>query len=345
MNNQRNKKVVIGLSGGVDSSVAALLLMEQGFECVGVHVKTWDTDDGEAEKVSRYLSIPYMEVDMRKQFDESIVEYFTRSYESGQTPNPCIVCNPTIKWRALLSAANSVGAEFVATGHYAKIARTDEDRLALVLDRDNQKDQTYMLYRLTQDMLKRTLFPCGELQKTEIRDIAAKAGLFTSDKPDSQDICFINGDYRDFLKQAGIDEGQGNFVDEQGKVLGPHRGIIHFTTGQRKGLGIALGKTMTVINIDPVTKNVTLSADDFRGFNNFRVCDINYMGLSKIEDGTVISVKTRYSSKLASVKVSNEPQGLYCELSMPQSAISPGQSAVFYKDDLVAGGGIIYSLK
>ena len=256
-------RVVVGMSGGVDSSVAAYLLKEQGYDVIGVTMQIWQEEDAcsveenggccglsaveDARRVAAALDIPYYVMNFKKEFREHVIDYFTEEYLNGRTPNPCIACNRYVKWEALLSRSLSIGADYIATGHYARIEKLPNGRYALRRSATLAKDQTYALYNLTQEQLKRTLMPVGAYSKDEIRSIAEKIGLLVADKPDSQDICFVpDGDYASFIEETvrektGRELPAGNFVTPDGRVLGRHRGIVHYTVGQRKGLGLALG--------------------------------------------------------------------------------------------------------
>ncbi len=350
------KKVVVGLSGGVDSSVAVHLLKEQGYECIGVTMRVWQPKTKEAleaiEKteedalnVAKHFGIEHHIVDFREKFDYDIMRYFTEEYLAGRTPNPCTICNNRVKWEALMSAADEYGADKVATGHYARVVELPNGRYSLMKTPTAIKDQTYALYRLTQKQLARTIMPVGEYTKDEIRAMAKQAGLLVADKPDSQEICFIpDNDYAGFIREYTKKEIlPGNFVDIKGNVIGKHKGIIHYTVGQRKGLGIALGKPSFVVDIRPQTNEVVIGTNEDVFSDVLYADSVNYMGIEDIpEEGIELIAKIRYAHKGAVCRVNKEKNGVIkCEFKEPQRAITPGQSVVLYKDNFVALGGII----
>lgn len=350
-----NKKVVIGMSGGVDSSVAAFLLKKQGYEVIGVTMKMWQEDGKscpalelvveDAKKVADLLEIPHYVADFRDGFKEHVVDDFVSEYLHGRTPNPCIVCNRFVKWEMLLEFADKMGADYIATGHYARIDKMPNGRYAVKTSVTANKDQTYALYRLTQEQLARTLMPVGEYEKQEIRGIAKEIGISVADKPDSQEICFIpDNDYASFIhRQAGdaVPKG-GNFVKTDGSVIGPHQGIIHYTIGQRKGLNLAMGHPVFVTEIRPDTKEVVIGeAEDV--FSTVVICDrINFMGLADLEEPYRAMAKIRYSHKgsMATLERFGEDK-IRCTFDEPVRAVTPGQAVVFYEDGYVLGGGTI----
>ena len=352
------KKVIVGMSGGVDSAVAALLLKEAGYEVVGLTLRTWVSSTGEesrcceidsARAVCRKIKIPYYTLNCLQDFEEKITQPFVRCYCNGMTPNPCVLCNRLIKWQHLLHMADILGAEYVATGHYARILPVKNGRLTVQQAAFGEKDQSYMLYRLTQEQLARTLMPLGRFSKKEVREIASQAGLPDAQKPDSQEICFVTGgrSYADYIQEnADISlPGEGNFIDENGKVLGRHKGIIHYTVGQRKGLGLALGTPAYVKKICAETNEVMLGKEEAL-FSRVVLCeDLNYMSIPELQEGEGIdaTVKIRYhhkGEKATVVKDGND--GARILFDIPVKAATPGQSAVFYDENrCIIGGGII----
>lgn len=355
-------KVCIGLSGGVDSSVAAHLLLEKGYDLIGCTMRTFDTERADKERedagaVAESLGIPFYVVDYRERFKRDVIDYFAYEYTHGRTPNPCIICNRKVKWEALMSCAAEHGAVMVATGHYAGIEKDEATgRYAVRKAVTAAKDQSYALYNLKQDQLAATLFPVGGFSKDEIRDIAEKTGLFTADKPDSQEICFIpDKDYAGFIsKQLGIKTDiPGDYVDENGNILGRHSGIVNYTIGQRKGLGIALGKRTFVKEIRPLKNEVVLADADSVWTNSLRFTDFNgqLADASMMSEGVTADVKIRYSDKgsegiIRRAEGSGKGDKEVYEISFntPVRAVTPGQAAVLYdKKGRILGGGIICS--
>ena len=343
-------KVVIGMSGGVDSSVAAALLKEQGHEVIGVTMVTWDGGEvvsgavDDARKVADELGVPYHVLDFKKQFKCNVMDYFTDEYVHGRTPNPCIVCNRYVKWEALLEEGKKFGAEYVATGHYANIVKLDNGRYTLKRADNLAKDQTYALYNLTQDQLERTMMPVGQFTKEEIRAKAESMGISVADKPDSQDICFIpDGDYASFVRaNADAEIKEGNFITPDGKVVGKHKGIIHYTVGQRKGLGVALGYPAFVIEIRPETNEVVIGSKEESMIKSFKVNRLNFMAVEDITEPMHLFVKIRYNHKgtYCTVERTGEDE-LTCTFDNLEKAVTPGQAAVFYDNDVIVGGGTI----
>lgn len=349
-----NRTVVIGMSGGVDSSAAAYLLKADGYMVRGVHMVTrpmdvrQEAEIRDARRVCERLDIPFDMVDFTRVFQERVIDSFIRAYLRGETPNPCVVCNRTVKWEALLSYADATGAQYVATGHYAQIARAENGRWTLRMVNGGVKDQTYALWNLTQEQLGHTLMPVSAYTKAEIRRIAAEIGLDVADKPDSQDICFIpDGDYIGFLRRCGAGDGKkGQFVSLTGEKLGEHLGICHYTIGQRKGLGRSFGKPMYVCSMDPESGDVLLgdNADLFR--SRVTVRDINWMGAGPEQvgaDGLLCLGKIRYNQQAAPCRILLDGDQLTAVFDQPQRAVTPGQSAVFYDDSgcVLAGGNIV----
>ena len=355
------KKVVVGMSGGVDSSVAACLLKEQGYDVIGVTMQIWQEEDPEqveenggccglsavddARRVAWSLGIPYYVMNFRKEFKESVMDYFVDEYLHGHTPNPCIACNRYVKWEALLERSMEIGADFIATGHYARVMQLPNGRYTIQNSVTAAKDQTYALYNLTQEQLSRTLMPVGAYTKDEIRQIAEDHGLEVAKKKDSMEICFIpDNDYAGFIERS-VDHvpGPGNFVDKDGNILGRHKGITHYTVGQRKGLNLAMGRPVFVTEIRPETGEVVIG-DNEDVFSDRLVCgNVNWMAVDGLhgEEKTVMA-KIRYSHKGAPCVIRELPDGtVECRFETAQRAITPGQAVVFYENDYVFGGGTI----
>lgn len=344
-------KVIVGMSGGVDSSVAAYLLKEEGYEVAGVtmQVLPGQAEDSlsaqkDAARVCKELGIPHYVVDFRQEFERDVIGYFVREYAGGRTPNPCIACNRHVKWEALLHRCRGLGADFVATGHYARVARLSNGRYAVRVSVTDEKDQTYALYNLTQKQLARTKMPVGEYAKDEIRDIARRAGIMVADKPDSQEICFIpDQDYAGFIdRETGRTQEPGDFVAKDGTVLGRHKGITHYTVGQRKGLGLAMGKPVFVTEIRPEQNQVVIgSSEDVFGTSLY-AGRLNFMSIAGLKEAREVVAKIRYNHQGAPCTL--EPAGedrALCQFQEPVRAITPGQAVVFYEGDIVVGGGTI----
>ncbi|MCK8058920.1 MULTISPECIES: tRNA 2-thiouridine(34) synthase MnmA [unclassified Fusibacter] len=359
------KKVVIGMSGGVDSTVAAYLLKEQGYEVIGVTMKLWDDPNDEyvenyggccslsavedARRVAASLDIPFYVVNFKAPFKEHVIDYFVDSYEEGETPNPCVMCNKYIKFDKLLQKAKELGAYYVATGHYAKIVHDEEsNRYKLMRSKEMSKDQTYMLTNFTQDQLAHTLMPIGEFEtKEEVRQIAEKLDFVIARKADSQEICFIpDNDYANFLVK-NIEEmvPEGNFVDLDGNVLGRHRGIIYYTVGQRKGLGMTFGKPMYVVAINHVTNDVILGSNDDVFAKGLIAREVNWISFDELNGEMQIAAKIRHTKRESPAVIRPLGNGKYEVIfDEPQRAITPGQAVAFYVGDEVIGGGFIESV-
>ena len=350
------------MSGGVDSSVAAAMLKEKGYEIIGVTMQVWPQDaplpQGEsgccslsavndARRVADILEIPHYVMNFRDEFEEKVIADFIANYMGGRTPNPCIVCNKEIKFKSLLSKARALEADYVATGHYARIDYdTDRGRYLLRKGIDRGKDQSYVLYNLTQEQLGRTLFPLGPFTKDEIRSEADRLGLPVASKPESQEICFIpDDDYRRFIKErVGSKIKPGNFVDREGKVIGRHRGYSNYTIGQRKGLGLALGYPAYVVGIDVEKNTVIIGTEEDIFHRELVVEDNNYIAFERLEGPLQALVKIRYKAEEAPAEIAPLEGGrVKVKFDEPQRAITPGQSAVYYEKDVVLGGGIISS--
>lgn len=348
------------MSGGVDSSVAAWLLKEQGYEVIGVTMQIWQEEaqpqeeDGgccglsaveDARRVAYMLDIPYYVMNFRKEFKKHVMDYFVAEYLRGRTPNPCIACNRYVKWESLLKRSMDIGADYIATGHYARIVRLANGRYTLRCSKTAAKDQTYALYNLTQEQLAHTLMPAGDYTKDEIRAIAQNIGLRTANKPDSQEICFIpDHNYAGFIDRETGNQAppEGNFVTRDGRILGRHKGITHYTIGQRKGLGIALGTPVFVTEIRPHTNEVVLGGNEEVFGNSVCADQLNFMSVPDLEGEMEVTAKIRYSHKGAPCTIRKvERDKALCEFTEPVRAITPGQAVVFYQGDLVVGGGCI----
>lgn len=354
------RTVVVGMSGGVDSSVAAYLLKKQGYQVIGVTMQIWQDEEeavleenggccglsavDDARRVANRLDIPYYVMNFKSEFKEKVIDYFVDEYAHGRTPNPCIACNRYVKWEALLERSLSIGAEYIATGHYARVVCLENGRYALKRSATLAKDQTYALYNLTQEQLKRTLMPVGEYTKDEIREIAKECELLVADKPDSQDICFVpDGDYASYIEQtAGITMNPGNFVDASGNVLGTHKGIVHYTVGQRKGLGLALGYPAFVTEIRPDTNEIVIGTKEDSIVRVVHANQINFMSVATITEPVRVFAKIRYNHRgaWATLEKTGEDE-VVCTFDEPQGAPAPGQALVFYDGDIVMGGGSI----
>lgn len=353
------EKIVVGMSGGVDSSVVAYLLKKEGYEVIGVTMQMWSEEGkdstqvavADAKRVAAYLGIEHHVLDFREPFYECVVKDFMDEYFACRTPNPCILCNRHMKWSALLKWAQERGIERIATGHYANVLLLKNGRYAVAASDSSAKDQTYALYRLTQSQLAGTKMPLGKYKKEEIRAIAAESGIPVAQKPDSQDICFIpDGDYVSFIERNGNREyaKEGNFVDLQGNVVGKHKGLIHYTIGQRKGLNLAMGEPVFVVELRPETNEVVIGKNEDVFAMGLVADRVNYMGVADFKNPVRCIAKIRYAHKGAACEVVDLPDGKIKVLfEEPQRAITPGQSVVFYGideqsgKDIVLGGGII----
>ena len=352
---------MLGMSGGVDSSVAAYLLKEQGYEVIGVTMKLWQEDDEDlieveggccslsavedARRVANKIGIPFYVMNFKDAFKEKVIDYFVKEYTKGRTPNPCIACNKYIKSGEFFKKALDLGCDYIATGHYAKIEYDEKTkRFALRKSITEAKDQTYALYNMNQFELEHTLMPLGYYSKDKIREIAAEIGLIVANKPDSQEICFVkDNDYANYVKlhtEKVINEGY--FVDKEGKILGKHSGIINYTIGQRKGLGIALGKPAFVVDINVKRNEIVLGDNEDVFRRELIATNLNLISFDTITEPIKVKAKVRYSAKEseATIYKLNEDR-IKVVFDTPQRAITPGQSVVFYDGDLVVGGAII----
>ncbi len=354
------EKVVVGMSGGVDSSVAAYLLKEQGYEVIGATMQIWQDEAEEckeenggccglsavddARRVAQLLNIPYYVMNFKREFKEQVMDYFVTEYLQGRTPNPCIACNRYVKWESLLKRSLDIGADFIATGHYANVIKLPNGRYTLQMA-PSSKDQTYALYNLTQEQLAHTLMPVGSYTKEEIRKIAEEIGLLVAQKPDSQDICFVpDNDYSRFIQETAPDRvpGEGNFVLADGTVIGRHKGVIHYTIGQRKGLNLSMGHPVFVREIRPETNEIVIGENE-DVFTKELFCNrLNAMASEEIEDKKRVTAKIRYShsgSPCTLYKVDEDNMRVVFD--EPVRAVTPGQAVVLYENNYVYGGGTI----
>ena len=347
-------RVVVGMSGGVDSAVAAYLLKEQGYDVVGVTLRTWESGGSrcceidDARRTAQVLRIPYHTVNCSFDFDNKIRQPFVDCYLHGLTPNPCVLCNQLIKWEWLLYAAGVYQADAVASGHYVQLIRRENGRYTVRQAADRKKDQSYMLYRLTQEQLSKTIFPLGNLTKEEVRDIAKNAGLPVAESQDSQEICFVtNGSYADFIRENAAEAASpcGYFVDSAGSILGRHKGIINYTVGQRKGLGLAMGKPVYVKEIRPETNEVVVAPEEEIYQSGIFCNDVHFMSIPDLPAGEMLrgTVKIRYHHEGENALIQAcEDDTVRILFDQPVKAPTPGQSAVFYdQEKSVIGGGII----
>ncbi len=357
MPNQNKKKVVVGMSGGVDSSVAAYLLKEQGYEVIGITMQIWQKDapedkDGgccglsavdDARRVCQKLEIPHYVINFREDFKKHVIDYFLEEYQNARTPNPCIACNRYVKWESMLHKALQIGADYIATGHYARVIQDEKTgRYTLKQSKTLAKDQTYALYNLTQYQLAHTLMPLGEYTKDEVRAIAKEIGLAVASKPDSQEICFVPDDnYAKFIEEeTGKKSPEGHFVTKDGKILGKHKGLIHYTIGQRKGLGLSMGKPVFVTKLNPKDNTVVIGQNEDIMTTTVYANQLNFMPFEKLEGELRCSAKIRYSHQAApcTIRMQDE-EVVICEFDDKQRAVTPGQAIVFYNGQEVLGGG------
>lgn len=353
------EKVVLGMSGGVDSSVAAYILKEQGYEVIGITMQVWPRDEeyeeleggccslssvNDARRVADKLDIPFYVMNYKDIFEKKVINYFVEEYLAGRTPNPCIACNKYIKFDEFLNKAKMLGANYISTGHYAKIEKNEKTgRYELLRASDDKKDQTYVLYGLTQSQLQHTLMPLYGYSKVRVREIATEIGLSVANKPDSEEICFVpDNDYAEFIKKRVPGKiVEGNFMDLEGNILGRHKGIVHYTIGQRKGLGIAFGKPMFVSDILP-ERNIVILGDESEVFKDTLYAeDLNLIPFDVLEGEMKVTAKIRSTSKEANATITPYKNGVLVKFEVPQRAITKGQAVVFYDGNIVIGGGTI----
>ena len=352
-------KVMVGMSGGVDSSVAAKLLIDSGYDVTGVTLKLFDggdisedfrtccslSDVEDARSVCYRLGIDHFVFNFKEAFRKKVINQFTESYLNGKTPNPCIECNRHIKFDKMLRRAEELGFDYIATGHYAeRVYDYKTNRYILKRPKDRSKDQTYVLYGLTQYQLSKTLFPLGEYEKSDIRRIAEAACLINSRKPDSQDICFVpDGDYASFIKKnTGAEIKEGNFISADGDVIGRHKGIINYTIGQRRGIGISIGKPAYVTDKNALENTVTIGDESNLYKSEITAYDVNLISLDSISDEMRVTAKVRYSrNEQAAVVIPSGNGEVLVKFDEPQRAPASGQAVVFYDGDVVIGGGTI----
>jgi len=359
----RKGKVLVAMSGGIDSTVAALLLHKEGYEVVGITMKTWDyaasggskketgccnlDSFNDARQAAVEHGFAHYILDIRDEFGDFVIDNFVEEYLAGRTPNPCVLCNTHIKWRALLKRADALNCDFIATGHYAKVRQHENGRFVISKAVDETKDQSYVLWGLQQDLLSRTLLPLGGFRKTAIRQLAHDFGYpALAKKSESYEICFVpDNDYRGFLKRnvSGLEErvAGGNFIDQQGRILGKHKGYPFYTIGQRKGLDIALGKPVFVTQIDPDTNTVTLGDEEDLSKKEMRVSKLNFIKYDSLKHGQEATTKIRYKDAGSFSQLYPENESVRVTFFENAKGIAPGQSAVFYEGEDVIGGGII----
>ncbi len=349
MEEHNNLSVLIAMSGGVDSSAAAYLMQAGGFRCQGATMRLLESDDGrnaaDAESVCRRLGIPFMTLDMAREFREDVIEKFVRVYRAGGTPNPCVDCNRRMKFSRLMEAADGAGLHYVATGHYARVGRdAGTGRQLLKKALDAGKDQSYFLYTLTQSQLSRVQFPLGGMEKRQVRELAERLGFVNARRRDSQDICFIpGGDYGAFIESwTGEAFPAGDFLDREGRAVGRHRGAIRYTLGQRKGLGLSMGEPVYVCGKDMSANTVTVGPESALFVREILVEDLNWIAIEGLDSPLRVGAKTRSRQAEQAAEIFPESGGrVRVVFDRPQRAVTPGQAAVFYSGDAVVGGGTI----
>ena len=358
MSHPRKQRVLVGMSGGVDSSATAALLQAEGYEVIGVTLKLWPQDCVsraedkccgpqavmDARSVCARLGIPYYLIDESAEFQRRVIGYFADEYRAGRTPNPCVMCNQHLKFGTLLDRARQLGCDRIATGHFARVEHAPDGRVRLLRGRDRRKDQSYFLFSLRQEQLQNVLFPLGEKTKADTRDVARSCALRTADKEESMEICFVpDNNYGGFLQQAGlVQKHAGAIVDGSGRVLGEHEGIEFYTIGQRKGLGISAPRPLYVVDLDVVGNRVIVGEEAELQRSTFRVAQTNWIPYDVPPDAIECVAKIRYNHPGAEATVTPGPGGTAeVRLHEPGRAVTPGQACVFYQDDLVIGGGWI----
>jgi len=374
MNGQKRQRVVCGMSGGVDSSATAALLLEQGYDVIGITLKLWPQDCvnraedkccgpqavTDARAVCHGLGIPYYLIDEAAEFQKHVIQYFADEYKAGRTPNPCVMCNQNLKFGRLIDRADQLGADYIATGHFARIERSNDREFALFKNqslgtsaprryllkrgRDLKKDQSYFLFSLRQDQLARAVFPLGEKTKSDTRAVARHCNLKTADKEESMEICFVpDNNYGGFLQQANlVQKHRGEIVDLRGQVLGHHEGIEFYTIGQRRGLGITTPEPVYVVELDVENNRVVVGDGSALDRDEFTATSCNWIPFDALSAPIEVTAKIRYNHPGTPATVSPTGYGqVKVKLHSPQRAITPGQAAVFYQDDLVVGGGWI----
>jgi len=353
------KKVVLGMSGGVDSSVSAYILKEQGYDVIGVTLSQLPEDEEfdenvggccsissvlDAKAVAYQLDIPHYVMNFKGIFERKVINYFVEEYLQGRTPNPCLACNKYVRFSEFLEKAQGLGADYIATGHYAKaLYDRDMDRYLLMKSTDRKKDQTYFLHQLTQHQLEHVLFPLGDYVKEDVRKIGEKIGIFTHDKPDSEEICFIpdNNHGKFITKRAPDRVKEGYFKDKNGNILGQHKGIVHYTIGQRKGLGISVGEKIFVQEIDPKTNTIILGSEEGIYKKKLYAEELNFIPFDNLSEEMEVTAKIRFSPNESKAIIKPHKNGVLVEFDEPQRAITKSQAVVFYKGEIVVGGGII----
>lgn len=332
------------MSGGVDSSVVAAILKEQGYDVTGLTMINWDTAAAEkAAMVAEFLGIEHKIVDLKNEFNDLIIKYFASAYQQGLTPNPCVECNKHVKFGLLLQAARKYGCDKVATGHYARIEYDKGlNRYLLKKGLDTTKDQSYFLYGLKQDQLAHVLFPLGRMIKKEVRQLAHNMQLPVADAGDSQEICFVADDYREFIKDR-VQYRPGPVVDHEGKVLGRHRGLPFYTIGQRRGLGISSSHPLYVLGLDIENNRLEVGEEGQLYHHSLLAADNNFIAIDDLKEPMPVMAKIRYRADAAAARISQAGKQVRVEFATPQRAITPGQSVVYYQNDCVVGGGIIIS--